>query len=96
MTMDMIERVAMALHKASMDIRPWANLPDESVGGYVGRDIYRADARVAIEAMREPTEAMVNAGIASLGSDDDRPTGLVFLDFHTAVIDAALTAPPKD
>lgn len=60
----MVERVAKAIyeeddpwHKAW----PWPNLSEKQAGA----EAYRRCARAAIEAMREPTEAMVNAAYGS-------------------------------
>jgi hypothetical protein len=55
--MTMIERVARATHNHS---REHANSWDELLPYYHNK--YRQDARAAIAAMREPTEAMINAG----------------------------------
>ncbi|HMF68662.1 MAG TPA: hypothetical protein VK602_13770 [Phyllobacterium sp.] len=58
MNYSMIERVGRALAKEE---------------GYAYDPFpYDARARAAIEAMREPTEAMVRAGAAILGSRDRR------------------------
>lgn len=46
------------------------------------------DARAAIAATRGTFD--VTAGIAALGSDDDRPAASVVYDVFCAVIDAAL------
>jgi len=51
---DMIERVARAIHARSDHASLWSELD-----GY-SKIEYREDARAAIEAMREPTEEMVN------------------------------------
>jgi hypothetical protein len=55
---EMIDRVAAALlrHAVGGGEEVWAILPEEAFGGRP-RDAYRAQARAAIEAMREPTEA---------------------------------------
>ncbi len=50
MTESMIEKVARAIAKA--DARPYEDAPN----------LFRGKARAAIEAMREPTDAMVDAG----------------------------------
>jgi len=59
----MVERVARAIYEADdvwSEAFPWPNMgsPNQSA------DEYRRIARAAIEAMREPTEAMVGAGWA--------------------------------
>jgi hypothetical protein len=55
---DLIERVAAAMWERTHDGRwyNWGDGQDES------RIIHREDARVAIAAMREPTEAMLGDG----------------------------------
>lgn len=50
---------------------------------------YRADARAAIEAMREPTEAMVNACVEYAGAYDVQHTEA--RDNYRAMIAVALT-----
>ena len=59
---DMIERVAAAMWERTHDGRwyNWGDGQDES------RIIHREDARVAIAAMREPTDAMLEAGNQTL------------------------------
>jgi hypothetical protein len=72
----MIERVARALCEAD---------GQQYDAGHFGtlRDCYRWEARIAIEAMREPTKGMVLAGIRS--DADDFPHAV-----WRAMIDAAL------
>jgi hypothetical protein len=83
----MIQRVAAAMWDRTHDGRwdDWGDGQDES------RIIHRDDARVAIEAMREPTEAMVDAAWASW-EDVDGSKG--FVGVWQAMIDAALGDKP--
>jgi len=64
---DMIDRVARALCKTEHegDAGAWENKEDYQ------REDYRAEARAAIEAMREPTEAMYKAARAYGFSDGE-------------------------
>jgi hypothetical protein len=71
----MIERVAKALVASR-------RLPD---GCLINWDVFRADARAAIEAMREPTEAMQAVYLV--------PGSLAEEDIWPAMIDAALGPP---
>lgn len=75
-----VERVAKALWEAYRDSIPAnAEIPHwEDVGEY-GRKTYRAYARAAISAMREPTEEMRRAASFDQTDEDWR-----------AMIDAAL------
>ena len=77
--MSMVERVAKALHKADN--------PDGSYEGFFAHtpdpQIYERMARAAIEAMREPTEAMDEEG--AIFSDCNAATRT-----WQAMIDAAL------
>jgi hypothetical protein len=52
----MIERVARAMAKAASPL-PW------EMGDEEWRNDFRTKARAAIEAMREPDEAMLDAGV---------------------------------
>ena len=68
---EMVERVARALHAmhgTKSPFKPYA-------------DLYRDQARTAIEAMREPTDEMLEA-LNNCGGDTDA--------IWTAMIDAAL------
>jgi len=55
---DMIERVARAIYEGrnGSGCKPWAHQPKAH------QEPYLKDARAAIEAMREPTEAMLKSG----------------------------------
>jgi hypothetical protein len=44
------------------------------------------EAMYQMRVPMEPTEEMMNAGIRSLGSDDDRPTAFVVLDLWCAML----------
>jgi hypothetical protein len=55
---EMVERVAIAI---AGGLNAWAEMWEESL-----REEYRIDARAAIEAMREPTDAMLERGSVGL------------------------------
>lgn len=57
--MDMIERVAASIAKNS-EMYSWEEYSDDQ------KDKFRLTARAAIEAMREPTEAMLIDGAAKI------------------------------
>jgi hypothetical protein len=85
---EMVERVARALceqsYAKSDEKLPWywhSETSDE-------RDEWRAMARAAIEAMREPTDRMCNSGAAKW--DDDWCTETNALNMWQAMIDEAL------
>jgi hypothetical protein len=62
MSESMIERVARAMAIKDKGDDMWGVMSEDGDGyGYVGKNEYRAMARAAIEAMREPTEGMVEA-----------------------------------
>lgn len=68
-TTEIIERVAEAIHNAHVSRQPrpadWLSWGELIAQGHQGRHCVedtRALARAAIEAMREPTEAMKDAG----------------------------------
>ena len=82
---EMIERVARALRPDAMRLPPSESLHQEALGL----------ARVAIEAMREPTEAMVSAGLFAPHLPRDREMDPVIendwaVTQYAAMIDAAL------
>lgn len=82
MAESMIERVARAI--AGVDPEQQGQIDDSEMGEYFWekyRDHYLPLARAAIEAMREPTDAMVDA----LTSYDSNPESL-----YERAIDAAL------
>lgn len=64
----MVERVAKAIYEEDDPWHvafPWPNLTKTQAGV----DAYRRCARAAIEAMREPTEAMERAGLREMTID---------------------------
>ncbi len=79
--MSMIERVAKAIYedRNGAGCKPWSHRP------IAHRRPYLDDARAALKAMREPTEAMRTAGInvEPLHSDPR--------DIYRAMIDVALS-----
>ncbi|MDI6027029.1 hypothetical protein QBK99_12595 [Corticibacterium sp. UT-5YL-CI-8] len=96
--MSMIERVARAL----FDI-DYKKEPEREHLWLDGKDFYKASARAAIEAMREPTEYMLNVG--SCHEDpEERYAGDISLgikgegdiagEVFKAMIDAALSEKP--
>jgi len=103
---DMIEKVANSIAVADLNAsaKSMPDVPMETMAEYVRLAVeeghYQAMARAAIEAMREPTEAMQNAAIAKIGHEVDWVSGLfggaydagahVLSDGYSAMIDAAL------
>lgn len=92
---EMIERVARAMHDLCQAQTPtqgatWENSYPEA------RDQLRQLARAAVEAMREPTEAMKEAGISRAVDLIEAFTSTDYVADETwaAVIDAALTPMP--
>lgn len=83
---EMIERVARAMAFADLGTDTWDVKSEEDDGcGYLGKEDFRVMARAAIEAMREPTMAMIDAG------DAEDVHCLAQASVHyTAMIDAAL------
>lgn len=94
--MDMIEKVARAIYASSAfhDNLDSINPRFDSLGDE-WRAVMFASARAAIEAMREPTEAMNAAGHVCLPHGGymphEREAGYVW----EAMISAALTPPPS-
>lgn len=86
--MTKLEQVAES--QAKFDGRSLAGMPKGERGRYIER------ARLAIEAMREPTEEMIDAGddIVSGGANyaPDRPLPTL-RNAYSAMIDAALKEP---
>jgi hypothetical protein len=88
MSSEMIERCARAIYEKrnGPGCSPWANRPK----GH--KDPYLADARAAIEAMREPTDDMRDAAF-----DTHFPMSLNQVqEVYRAMIDAALSSPTED
>lgn len=82
---EMVERVAEAIARGRSEggrklFVGWANLDPYD------KDMWRSAARAAIEAMREPTSEMANAGVQAY---DD--FGLSIPAIWRAMIDEALT-----
>ena len=65
MTESMIERVARAIAKA--DARPYEDAPN----------LFCGKARAAVEAMREPTDAMVDAAWDAIGEGYDTMAAVI-------------------
>lgn len=89
---EMIERVARALHahEDSWNDIDWEYLPAGT------RTLFSAQARAAIEAMREPSEAMLDCGVAFALQASVAGFGgwtKYITAKHQAMIDAALSAP---
>lgn len=83
MAESMIERVARAMFDADATGYPGISVPFE--GQSIGvQDRWLGLARAAIEAMREPTDAMVDAGVDHIG--EGHYNGWAY----TAMIDAAI------
>ena len=96
-TPEMVERVALALEAAAMEHGSKVNSETTA------QEFTRIMARAAIEAMREPTDAMKVAGglklEAMLFEGDPDCTGNVFEDMafiHRPMIDTALTAAKRE
>ena len=93
----MIERVARAI--ATARAGPENAAESEFKAGNLWCEAKR-EARAAIEAMREPTEAMQEAYYDQRRDYDDHPSEMILhLDRYRAMIDAALgteTASPAD
>lgn len=90
---EMIERVARALCAA--DDLNWEEQadPQTSGSGDNNQAAYLHAARAAIEAMRDPTDAMIAAGIAQANiCTDDQTASAACVPEHAwpAMIDAAL------
>lgn len=77
---EMVDRVARAMHGAD-GIKSFASFDDESAGNQWD---YRSMARAAIAAMREPTEAMMQAAHIIIGDLADQKRSWQY------AIDAAL------
>jgi hypothetical protein len=76
----MIERVARAICENQKGARDWDRIPKERKRDHI------ETARAAIEAMREPTEAVGREAFNHVVTDD----WLDFLRGYRAIIDAAL------
>jgi hypothetical protein len=93
--MGMVERVARALYAIRMETADGAGLHEPYVWE-TDNNAYREhclrEARAAIEAMREPTEAMVEAGVSA---ETGKTLGDRVSNCYAAMIDAALTTSPS-
>lgn len=92
--MEMVERVAAAMKKRASE--PVANLPhvNNVLVGSLG-DVWAYLAAAAIEATREPTEAMIAAGECVVDNHDDPRDRLKFCavaELWQAMNDAALSS----
>jgi hypothetical protein len=85
--MSMVERVARALYERNEARSNVLGPPWEKLMELPMRLHYEEMARVAVEAMREPTAEMVAAVIAKYGY---LPGGTFWADVHNTMIDAAL------
>jgi hypothetical protein len=86
---EMVERVAKALSIAD------GNHPDACSNDEDSQPIwhlYTADARAAIEAMREPTQAMIHAGQNTYCDHGDQNCGCAVS--WSAMIESALCGEP--
>lgn len=86
---EMLDRVARAIYEKrnGPGCSPWVNRPK----GH--KDPYLADARAAIEATREPTPAMIAAGmdeVSDVTVSEPKAAAWDALRFHRAMIDEAL------
>ena len=71
MVNEMIERVARAMSVKDKGGDYWDFMSEDGDGyGYVGKNEYRVMARAAIEAMRKPTEAMLDYRDAGVKQSD--------------------------
>ena len=84
---DMVERVAKALYEAMYPQERNQHLPEWFVAGDGCRDLFMGYARTAIQALRDPTEPMMEASFKEC-----RNNGRVA---WQAMIDAALSGAQK-
>lgn len=89
---EMVERVARAIYEGrnGKGCKPWSLLTNAH------KDPYRGDARASIEAMREPTEAMLAAASEADAlnwslEDGEGLDGVSWDLAYQAMIDAALS-----
>lgn len=83
MSESMLERVARALYEATPFTQTEGGFDDQSERY---KRMCRVLARAALEATREPTDGMVDAGV---GADFGRYLGERVANSHRAMIDAA-------
>ena len=83
---EMVERVAAAIFCSHIGGNGWPEgLPENA------KDYWRKEARAAIEAMREPTEAMIDKTWREQVADSGDPDGV-----WRVMIDAALAVTNGD
>ncbi len=88
--MNMIEKVARAMHE-DVNWCSWDALPDECSCYGVGRNERKREAKVAIEAMREPTLEMVVACDNIINAESSAPfKGGIIRRGYDAMINKAL------
>lgn len=81
---EMIERVARAITKYPDKPKEWDDYSP------IAQEIFRTIARLAIEAMREPTEGMCERAFEADLSDYEDDALRYFADIWQEMIDAAL------
>lgn len=96
---EMVERVKVALIDA--DVKWYAerhpSVPEQEIRDWTDDDNYRAIARAAIEAMREPTDEMVDVGQDAFAeginmvAGHPEPSDEASYQTYIAMIDAALS-----
>ena len=96
---DMIEKVANSIAVADLNAsaKSMPDVPMETMAEYVRLAVeeghYQAMARAAIEAMREPSKAMIDSGVAfalNVTISGEYRWSEYVADKHRAMIDAAL------
>lgn len=90
--MTKIEEVARAIYEATWGPNAWLAADGAEM------DEAKAQARAAIEAMREPTPGMVDSGVAfalNVTVSGEGGWTKYITAKHRAMIDAALAEPPK-
>lgn len=85
---ELIERVAKRMASINCP-RSWDEGGPSPMSA-AEKDVHRTLARAAIEAMRDHTEAMLDAGTASLWPPNDYLPGSAAVAAYRAMIDAAL------
>lgn len=97
---EMVERVAKAMYGGDADVFLTGHNPWDTCAAVI-QEAYRREARAAIAAMREPTEAMLKRGAGTratmqfLNQGISGPIGeWPAMDAWTRMIDAALAELP--
>jgi hypothetical protein len=83
---EMVELVARAMAEKQRGWDVWDEISDDSDTDYIGKNEFRDLARAAIEAMREPTEMMMDAGHGEILEQSTLPV-------WQAMVDEALKTP---